>query len=54
MGVETVSLGTLVDYAASLGLPNPEIYASVSPIGIVIGYICGIIFIPKYISQATA
>lgn len=54
VGVETVSLGTLVDYAASLGLPNPEIYASVSPIGIVIGYICGIIFIPKYISQATA
>lgn len=54
VGVETVSLGTLVDYAASLGLPSPEIYASVSPIGIVIGYICGIIFIPKYISQATA
>ena len=36
VGVETVSLGTLV------------------PIGIVIGYICGIIFIPKYINQATA
>ena len=29
-------------------------YAWIAPIGIVIGYICGIIFIPKYMSQATA
>ena len=54
VGVETVSLGTLVDYAESLGLANPEYYAWIAPVGMVIGYICGIIFIPKYISQATA
>ena len=54
VGVETVSLGTLVDYANSLGLENAANYAWIAPIGIVIGYICGIIFIPKYISQATA
>ena len=52
--VETVSLGTLVDYATSLHLENAAMYAWIAPIGIVIGYICGIIFIPKYMSQATA
>ncbi|MCL3780483.1 glucose/galactose MFS transporter [Prolixibacteraceae bacterium JC049] len=54
VGVETISLGTLVDYAETLKLPNAEIYAWVAPIGMVIGYICGAILIPKYISQATA
>lgn len=54
VGVETVSLGTLVDYATALGLPGAANYAWIAPIGIVIGYICGIIFIPKYMSQATA
>ena len=54
VGVETVSLGTLVDYANSLGLPGAANYAWIAPIGIVIGYICGIIFIPKYLSQAAA
>ena len=54
VGVETVSLGTLVDYANSLGLKGAAKYAWIAPIRIVIGYICGIIFIPKYMSQATA
>ncbi|TKG96149.1 glucose/galactose MFS transporter [Puteibacter caeruleilacunae] len=54
VGVETISLGTLVDYANSLKLPNAELYAWVAPIGMVIGYICGAILIPKYISQAKA
>lgn len=54
VGAETVSLGTLVDYATSMNLPNASQYAWIAPIGMVIGYICGIILIPKYISQATA
>lgn len=54
VGVETVSLGTLVDYATSLGLANAEYYAWIAPIGMVIGYICGAALIPKYLSQATA
>jgi glucose/galactose transporter len=54
VGVETVSLGTLVDYASSLQLVNAQIYAWIAPLGMVVGYICGIIFIPKYMSQATA
>ncbi|MDA3891654.1 MAG: glucose/galactose MFS transporter [Salinivirgaceae bacterium] len=54
VGVETVSLGTLIDYAETLNLPNPELYAWIAPIGLVIGYISGIILIPKYITQALA
>lgn len=54
VGVETVSLGTLVDYATSINLPNPDLYAWIAPVGMVIGYLCGVIFIPKYLSQAKA
>lgn len=54
VGVETVSLGTLVDYASSLGLANPELYAWIAPVGMVIGYVCGAALIPKYLNQATA
>lgn len=54
VGVETVSLGTLIDYAQSINLPNPEIYAWIAPIGMTVGYLAGIILIPKYISQSLA
>lgn len=54
VGVETISLGSLVDYANSLELPNPDLYAWIAPVGMVIGYLFGAIFIPKYISQAKA
>ncbi len=54
VGVETVSLGTLVDYASSIGLKNAELYAWVAPIAMVVGYICGSILIPKYLSQSKA
>ncbi len=54
VGAETVGLGTLVDYASTLGLPSAAMYAWIAPVGMVIGYICGIILIPKYISQAVA
>lgn len=54
VGVETVSLGTLIDYAQSINLPNPENYAWIAPIGMIVGYLAGIILIPKYISQSKA
>jgi MFS transporter, FHS family, L-fucose permease len=54
VGAEITALSTLVDYAVSLDLPNPSLYAWIAPAGMVIGYICGIIAIPKYISQAGA
>lgn len=54
VGVETLSLSTAVDYAISLGLENPDRYAWIPSVGMVIGYICGILFIPKYLSQDRA
>ena len=54
VGVETLALSTAVDYAKSLELANPDLYAWIPSIGMVIGYICGIIFIPKYMSQDMA
>lgn len=54
VGVETLSLSTAVDYAKTLGLENPDLYAWIPSIGMVVGYICGIIFIPKYLSQDAA
>lgn len=54
VGVETVAMGTLVDFAVSVGLPNPTSYAWISPVGMVIGYIFGILLIPKYMSQSMA
>ena len=54
VGVETISLGTLVDYAVSLGLPNADMYAWIAPIGMTTGYLVGVIFIPKYLSQEKA
>jgi glucose/galactose transporter len=54
VGAETISLGTLVDYAESLNLPNPEFYAWIAPVGMVLGYVAGIVLIPKYLSQSKA
>lgn len=39
VGVETLSLSTAVDYAKALNLENPDLYAWIPSIGMVIGYI---------------
>lgn len=54
VGVETLSLSTAVDYAKALQLDNPDFYAWIPSIGMVVGYIFGIILIPKYLSQDMA
>ena len=54
VGVETLSLSTAVDYEKALGLSNPDLYAWIPSIGMVVGYLCGIILIPKYMSQDMA
>ena len=53
VGAETIVLGTLIDYANELGLAHPENYSWITPISISIGYIAGIILIPKYLSRDT-
>lgn len=54
VGVETLALATTVDYAASFGLSDPQDYAVWPSIGLVVGYVAGILLIPKYVSQAAA
>lgn len=54
VGSETIVLGTLIDYAQELSLTHPESYSWITPISISIGYILGIILIPKYLSQTKA
>ena len=54
VGSETIVLGTLIDYAQELNLPHPETYSWITPISISIGYILGIILIPKHLSQTQA
>ena len=53
VGVETISLATATGYARSLGLEGDN-YGFIPSIGMIVGYICGILFIPKYLSQAAA
>ena len=54
VGVETLAMASIVDYATSLNLPDPQVYTSYTVIGMVIGYLVGVFFIPKYISQERA
>lgn len=53
VGVETISLATATGYAQSLGLEGDK-YGFIPSVGMIVGYICGVIFIPRYLSQAAA
>ena len=54
IGVEYIALGSINDYATMLNLPSPENYVWLVSAGMVIGYISGVIFIPKLLSQDMA
>jgi len=54
IGVEYIALGTINDYATMLNLPSPENYVWFVSAGMVIGYILGAMFIPKFLSQGMA
>ena len=54
IGVEYIALGTINDYAAILHLPSPENYVWFVSAAMVIGYLLGVFFNPKFISQAMA
>jgi len=53
VGVETISLATATGYAKELGLEGDN-YGFIPSIGMIVGYVAGVIFIPKYLSQAGA
>ena len=54
VGVETLAMATIVDYAASINMSSPETFTSFTVLGMVLGYMVGIFFIPKYLSQSRA
>ena len=53
-GVEVTALGSINHYASVLGLDNPQNYVWFTTTAMVLGYILGVILIPKVISQKTA
>ena len=53
-GVETLAMSSVVDYASWLRLPDPAVYAVWPSVGMALGYVLGIIFIPRFISQVKA
>lgn len=54
VGVETIALATIVDYAKKLNFANPETYEAYTSIAMVVGYLLGIVLIPKYFTQVKA
>jgi MFS transporter, FHS family, L-fucose permease len=54
IGLEYTALGTINDYASILGLPSPENHVWFTSAAMVMGYILGVIFIPKTVSQGNA
>ncbi|MFA5330284.1 MAG: glucose/galactose MFS transporter [Prolixibacteraceae bacterium] len=54
IGVEYIALGTINDYATMLNLPSPENYVWFVSAAMVVGYLFGVMFIPKFVSQGKA
>lgn len=54
IGLEYIALGTINDYAAILNLSSPENYVWFVSAGMVVGYLFGVLLIPKIVSQSTA
>lgn len=53
-GVEVIALGSITNFAVTLNLPNAQHYVWFTSMSMVAGYLVGVIFIPKVISQVTA
>ena len=56
VGVEVIAGDTIIRYGQSLGIAmdSAKYYTSLTLLGMILGYLMGIIFIPKYLSQTTA
>jgi MFS transporter, FHS family, L-fucose permease len=56
IGVEVVAGDSIIRYGQSLGvsMESAKYYTSLTLIGMILGYLMGIIFIPKYITQVNA
>ncbi len=54
VGVENIALVSINDYAIEIGLSSPEKFAVYTSVGYILGYLLGIILIPKIVSQTNA
>ena len=56
VGVEVIAGDSIIRYGQSIGIPmeSAKYFTSLTLFGMIIGYICGIAFIPRVISQVTA
>jgi len=56
VGVEVIAGDTIISYGASLGIPidTARFFTSATLANMLIGYLLGIIFIPRYLSQPAA
>jgi MFS transporter, FHS family, L-fucose permease len=56
VGVEVIAGDTIIRYGQSLGIAmeSAKYYTSLTMLGMILGYMMGIIFIPKYLTQANA
>jgi fucose permease len=54
IGAEYIALGTINDYATILNLSSSANYVWLVSAGMVVGYLFGVFFIPRYVSQGTA
>jgi MFS transporter, FHS family, L-fucose permease len=56
VGTQVIGINTIINYAKSLdiGIMEAKIFPSYTLAFTMLGYLCGVIFIPKYIKQANA
>jgi MFS transporter, FHS family, L-fucose permease len=56
VGVEVIAGDTIIRYGQSLGIAmdSAKYYLSLTMLGMILGYLMGVIFIPRYLSQSTA
>jgi FHS family L-fucose permease-like MFS transporter len=56
VGVEVIAGDTIIRYGQSLKIPmdSAKYYTSLTMLSMILGYLMGIIFIPKYLKQANA
>jgi MFS transporter, FHS family, L-fucose permease len=56
VGVEVIAGDSIIRYGLSIGIPmeSAKYFTSLTLLGMVVGYILGIIFIPKYLKQGNA
>jgi FHS family L-fucose permease-like MFS transporter len=56
VGVEVIAGDTIIRYGQSIGIPmeSAKYFTSLTLLSMILGYLIGIIFIPRYFSQTTA